>query len=209
MQINFYMSDADKQEFHDYVFSRGGYITPEVSPTRTPKIFRSAADGEIDFFGCWICLEDVLPSSKLAPKAGPFGLRPNPWLTPYQGGYFVHGPHLEYMPCQFREGGIVRGRIYDGLLTDGGTSYSDGDAIWPDGTRIDRAASVAIVRRMENFYRSMAAFIRKRYRNDGGWYHGPDSDRLELAGVPKYQCITEAGPAPSYGNPPPQAGEGA
>ena len=194
-QINFFMADADRRDFHDYVFSRGGYITPCVSASPSARILRNSADGDVASGICSIFLEAVHPSAKLQPAGWPLKRR-SPFLTPYTGGFYVQGPAVEYLPSTEQLGGIVRGRLY--VLGGGvpGRHQPDGSIIALDGQRVSSDAASEAKSAMDRFYRAIAAHIRKHYRNDGGWFHGPQSDELQSKGVPKYQAIVDARPVP-------------
>jgi hypothetical protein len=187
MQFNFYMSTDDRDAFHAFIFERGGYIVPLVARTPEPDIFRSPdQDSPLDF-QCSIYKEEVFASRNLHGRRGLFGLKPGPWVTPYHGGYYSHGPNLEYVLSLFRDGAQRPGRVYAGGTELIGGYREDGRRELRDGTLISDAEAAALERKLINFYRGLAAHIRKHYRSDGFYFHGPGSDAAERAGVAKEQ----------------------
>jgi hypothetical protein len=195
MQINFYMTDQDRTEFHRFLFSRGAYFTPQVSRTPRPPLSSESTTIDLEDVNCSIFLEEVHSSQWLLPP----NFDRSPWLTPWRDrGFWVQGPSLEYTRSTVIEGGIIRGRIYTGTTGVLG-EYRGTDILLLDGRITNREESKQVILRMEKLYKSLAAHIRRRYRRDGFCYHGPDSDRLQREGVRKFQFIGTNGPVPENG----------
>lgn len=175
MQINFYMDEEDRQRFHEFVFERGGYLTPEVWPKPEAPCFSSPADVPTGHHTLKIFREDIFPRACFDDPD---------WITPYPqfNGYFIHGPGMQYAPSWRDEAGIHRGRIYMGLVGEFSfvkpgkpsagayTQYADG------------------YRKLENFYAACCRYVRKNFRKDeAGHYHGAGSDQAVLNGAVKLQ----------------------
>jgi len=180
MQINFYMSSTDRAQFHQFIFDRGGYVAPEHWGQEAIPIVRGqcvALDGQR---ALKIFKEDVFPASRLS-EAG--------WITPYRsrGGYYVHGPGIQYLASVQDGSAIYRGRLYTGLL-------STSSFLKPDeprsGTASGKAKAEQVdgLKAMKAFYKSCCGYIRQTHRkDDAGFYHGPGSDEAEANGATKLQ----------------------
>ena len=174
MQINFYMDEADRIQFHEYIFSRGGYILPSTPQEKPAPIYLSPSDISNSFEALVIFKEDIFPVSNFEDPA---------WIAPYRDRYYVHGPGMLYSPSWQDEKGLRRGRIYMGLFSSSSFLKPGEDRqgnlydFYKDG-----------VRKVENFYQSCCRNIRKNCRKDkAGFYHGEGSDRLENNGIAKLQ----------------------
>jgi hypothetical protein len=173
MQINFWMGDKDRELFHDYIFSRGGYLIPRY--LKTTEVPIAWQENKVDFNELFLHIykEDNFSKSHFSDPD---------WVTylPAFKSYFVHGPGMEYKrPYNHNDGTLIQGRIYMGLL--GAFSYLKPGV--SDPSCYERFA--AEYKQMENFYQSCCRFIRKHFRNVHGFYHGPQSDQLEKEGMEK------------------------
>lgn len=166
------MGDPDRDQFHEYIFSRGGYILPIHPFEIPPPMYLDSSDIPDSFEDLLILKEDIFPISNYNDPD---------WITPWHDRYYVHGPGMLYSPCYEDEKGLHRGRIYMGL-------FSASSFLNPKSTRQGNAYELykADVRKVENFYQSCCRNIRKLCRkDDAGIYHGPSSDILENNGVSK------------------------
>lgn len=178
MQINFFMNKDDQREFHEYLFSRGGYLTPGEWPSKDIPILRSVDDEKIPAQKYPLCSrdlklfrEDVFPS---------FSLQDYEWFTKQSKHelFSVWGPGIEYLTAWQDEEGIRPGRLYMGAFSAGsfqkpGEPYGGAYEKYGDG-----------VRQMTNFYNSCCRYIRKRCRKaESGFWHGPGCDKEEEAGI--------------------------
>jgi len=176
MQINFYMSKPDRDAFHDYLFSRGAYLTPERCSSHEVPIF-SRPNEDIDHcHKLKIFRQDIFGRENFSDHT---------WLTlhPVLKSYYVHGPGMQYDLSFLDKEGLHRGRIYMGLVSPGSfvpPKMSDPDAF----ARYDKAYSA-----LENFYKACCRYIRANFRKDEvGLYHGKGSDYLvESQGIKRLQ----------------------
>lgn len=187
-QINFYMSRKDEADFLAYVRSRGGYLArfDEVDGdfrVEDADQFENRSFSEMALF-----LSSVFPSSGLTDLTRR--------MKSYHG-YQFWGPGIAYQSSGLYIPGIVRARFwYDVSALSFLPALQFRTPPMMEGVQERFAPQV---KAMDNFYQSICGFIRKRYRSDGGVWHGPDGDLLEASGTPKFQHITEAGPVPQHG----------
>ncbi|WP_284215457.1 hypothetical protein [Agaribacter marinus] len=168
------MDEPDRIEFHEYIFSRGGYIIPSVAKTKPAPIYQCPSSIPISFDDLVIFKEDIFPKSNFLDLE---------WFTPYQNGYFTHGPGMLYSPSWRDEKGLHRGRIYMGL-------FSTFSFLKPNEKRKDGVYEKFKdeEKKVLNFYQACCRNIRKNCRKDNtGFYHGVGSDLLSEIGVEKLQ----------------------
>jgi hypothetical protein len=176
MQINFYMSAADREAFHDYLFSRDAYLTPQRCPSLAVPVFTHQSE-DIDLYRTLhIYRQDIFCKEAFSDPS---------WLTfhPVLKSYYVHGPGMQYETSYTDQEGLHRGRIYMGLVSR--SSFVPPKMTDPDAyARYDKP-----YRALENFYKSCCRYIRKNFRRDDwGMYHGAGSDYLvESQGIKQLQ----------------------
>ncbi len=171
MQINFFMDSEDIDRFHEYLFSRGGYITPEYwGTTDIPLFFDKSPD--MRHRSLKLFKEDIFSKSRFTEPGWIVLARP-------RREYYVHGPGMEYIRSYLDSDGIHHGRLYMGLVSHG--SFIKPNELEPN-VHIKYGRDY---KNLENFYRSCCNYIRKNYRKHGGFYHGSGSDRSEVNGVTK------------------------
>jgi hypothetical protein len=174
MQINFYMDKPDRDQFHEYIFSRGGYILPSRPLEMPAPIYLSSSDIPDSFEDLLILNESIFSMSNYKDPD---------WITPWHDRYFTHGPGMLYSPSWKDENGLHRGRIFMGLFSASSFLKSNSDR---QGNIYELYKDD--VRKVENFFQSCCRNIRKFCRkDDAGFYHGPSSDQLEKNGVIKLQ----------------------
>ena len=170
MQINFWMGDNDRALFHDYIFSRNGYLTPEYWKDTAIPIASVENKIDIDYFLLKIYKEELFPQSNFNDLD---------WFTFNTASqlYRVSGPGMEYLRSYTKNGEMIMVRIYMG-------------AVWPDSLtkpKEDRVSEYAKYeedyKKLENFYCSCCRFITKHFRNAGHVYCGPHSDLLVKEGM--------------------------
>lgn len=176
MQINFYMGDTDKELFHQYIYGRNGYMTPEY----IKKLEVPIADSQnlIEFNDPTI----KLFSEAIFPKEN---FKNNEWLTfsEVRNNYYVHGPGMQYAQSYIDANGIHRGRLYMGLVTSASFLKPSENVAAHFRPEYEEK-----YKEIENFYRSCCRYIRKNFRKDKtGIYYGPQSDELIQNGVQKIQ----------------------
>lgn len=176
MQINFYMSTTDKEAFHDYLFSRDAYLTPERCPSGKVPVFARPNEDIEHYRTLKIFRQDIFGKEAFSDPV---------WLTfhPVLKSYYVHGPGMQYDVSYMDQEGLHRGRIYMGLVSR--SSFVPPKMTDPDAfARYDKA-----YRALENFYKSCCRYIRTNYRRDeAGMYHGNGSDSLiESQGIKRLQ----------------------
>lgn len=177
-QINFYTSEEDREELERFIVERGGYIFPLKSARATIPVISANRSDAISNRLCRVGLDSVVPSDRFDGSA---------FVSPYQGGYYLHVPGLEYMRSEQVGSVLCFGRMYTGTIDVPGTHCPDGSLILRDGSVVTRERAKEMIDLLEGLYRSCAAFVRRRFRKAGGIYHGPGSDSLEHGGVTKGQ----------------------
>ena len=168
------MGDNDRKLFHDYIYSRGGYLTPEYWEKKEIPIAHLDNPIDINFSYLKIFKEDNFSSTNL---------NGTDWIkyVKRRKHFYVHGPGMEYMKPYTNEKGLIGGRIYMGLV--GKFSY-----IKPNDKEFNYEKYEDKYKQLENFYKSCCRYIRKNFRRDiGGFYHGAESDELERNGIKKLQ----------------------
>jgi hypothetical protein len=169
MQINFWMGDNDRALFHDYIFSRNGYLTPENWKDTAIPIASVENKIDIDYFLLKIYKEELFPKSNFNDPD---------WFTFNTASqlYLVSGPGMEYMRSYTKNGEMIKGRIYMGTV--GPSSFTK-----PGSSVSEYAKYEEAYKKLENFYRSCCRFIREHFRNAGHVYCGPHSDQLVKEGM--------------------------
>ncbi|MEQ9297445.1 MAG: hypothetical protein RIF33_02730 [Cyclobacteriaceae bacterium] len=175
MQINFYMGDDDRRLFHEYVFSRDGYLTPERWVNTKIPIADATHQIEIEGRTLKVFKEDLFPKSNFDNED---------WITYHNPtrSFYVHGPGMEYLKSYTDEKGLHRGRIYMGLVS----AFS---FVKPGEKDLEAYATYnEKYKQVENFYKSCCRYIRKNFRKDDvDFYHGSQSDLLAQKDIPKLQ----------------------
>jgi hypothetical protein len=176
MQIGFFMVDEDRRAFHDYIFSRGGYLVPQRWSTRSVPIISSWIDEHDECRLLKIYKSELFPQSRFQDPAWVT------WHAPTQK-FFVHGPGIEYRVPFTDARGMHRGRLYMGLVSPSSFVAPNES---PVGAYAGHRESYKV---LENFYKSCARYIRSNYRrDDAGFYHGKGSDAVVASvGTPKVQ----------------------
>ena len=170
MQINFWMGDNDRALFHEYIFSRYGYLTPEIWKDTAIPI--ASVENKIDIDDPWLKIykEELFPQSNFNDPD---------WFTFNTASqlYRVSGPGMQYMRSYTKNGEMIMGRIYMGVV--GPSSFTK-----PKENSVSEYAKYeGDYKKLENFYRSCCRFIRKHFRNAGHVYCGPHSDQLVKEGI--------------------------
>ena len=210
MQINYYMNDDDRDSFHEYIFSRGGYIVPQVWRNKNKfihwfnlfqyympwiwwknniPIITSENKDDIDKkwtrHGFFIWKEDVFSKDNYKHK----------WWTQYTSlkkWFRVYGSWITYSPSYTENKVIYRGRIYvyESRYNIPIRHINIGKYrfVYPPSCTLVLSSEERTIKskQMENFYRSICNYIRKNFRNYG-FYHGPGSDKDERNWIKKLQ----------------------
>ncbi len=90
MQINFFMGEMDRKYFHDYIFSRGGYLTPEYWEKTEIPIANLENPIDINCWGLKIFKEDNFSSVHFSNSN---------WIKYHEPTkkFYIHGPGMEYL----------------------------------------------------------------------------------------------------------------
>jgi hypothetical protein len=169
------MGDNDRKLFHEYIFSKDGYLTPQRWENKEIPIASLQNPIDIDYWSLKVFKEDNFSSTNFSSSD---------WITYHEPSkrFFIHGPGMEYMKSYTNAKGLIRGRIYMGIVS----TYSYVKPDENDSQAYEKYKDK--YKQLVNFYRSCCRYIKKNFRKDDvGFYHGTESDELERNGIEKLQ----------------------
>jgi hypothetical protein len=167
MQINFFMNPQDRFAFHEYIFSKGGYMTPSRIDSAITPVFTTPSDINEEHFDLKLFRESIFSKDHYTDSNW---VR---WHAPSKT-YYVWGPGIEYSASFQRSVNIYSYRLYMGTV-------SPSSFVKPEESLEGTYQKYAIeYKKLENFYKSCCGYIRRTCRKEGGiggFYFGKGIDQ--------------------------------